>query len=92
MPASNAGTGHRIAPRCFWCARKLWNHGYDLRLTGRRKKSFTGNNVSRRVDPQYQYEIVCNDCGKTGWSRHVLIKLRWEDKEFSSKKTRGEKK
>lgn len=46
MPGTNAGTGHRVSPRCFWCAKKSdgnrnylhKNDGYTLLITGRRRK------------------------------------------------------
>lgn len=86
MPGSNAGTGHRLRPRCVHCARLHPYHhardkhiGCSLQPTGRRRLKPTGNNASGRVDPQWQYEVVCGDCTATGWHRHVQIARDWAE-------------
>jgi len=80
MPGSNAGTGHRLNPRCYYCSRSRGHRGYDLIPTGTRRYRPNYNGASGRVDVFWQYEVLCRDCGKVGWSRHVVISRKWEEK------------
>ena len=89
VPGTNAGTGHRLNPRCSKCAKGGWSsdlsshvnrRGYRLTVLGPRRKrqQASHNNASRRVDTLYQYKIRCDECGHEGWTRHADIKRRWE--------------
>jgi hypothetical protein len=97
MPGTNAGTGHRLRPRCYYCAQssRPQPKGYVLRVTGRRRYRPSYNGASRRTDVFWQYEVRCEDCGKTGWSRHVEIGRKWTSHVIAGRqgvKTTGGKK
>jgi hypothetical protein len=84
MPGSNAGTGHRLNPRCYHCAkyRQFLNYGYVLHPTGKRRYRPTNyNGASGRTDVFWQYEVHCEDCKRVGWSRHIDL-ARWWKEEF----------
>ena len=86
MVATNAGTGHRLSPRCFACARAHAHIrpriGYDLKLTGRRraKLQYKPHSSTQRIDPRFQYEVQCLTCGHVGWNRHADLARDWQEK------------
>lgn len=75
MPGTNAGTGHPIRLRCYWCRKQaiyLYGRprGFRLEATGRRKPLPENRGRGyRRADELI--EIRCLDCGRKGWTKHI---------------------
>ncbi len=98
--AGSTGTGRPITMRCGWCRQHTgieWSigndsrRGYRVTVTGRiapLTSSQRGTGGSRVL--QYRVEYRCDDCGRTGWSRHGSMIGKLEAASFEvSKQLRG---
>lgn len=66
--------------RCSQCkrGRHKEGHGYNVTLTGEKRKKRTMSGRNGRMDVEAQYGYQCLDCGHVGWSRHVDLKRMWD--------------